>query len=287
MFTRADLEAVAFPAEGLDGQTRQVLGLLQARELSRSFRLPMWEVERQALEWGISPWHYERNLATFGVEGQLKLLRSRVSVVGLGGLGGWVAEVLARAGVGFLSLVDGDLFVETNLNRQLFSSTRNLGQNKAKVAKRRLQAVNPGIRLEAIPVFLDDENADLLLGDMDVIVDALGDLTNRALLYRQARRLNLTVVHGAIGGLFGQLALVEPGGPGLEGAYGPLEELPAHGQELFLGTPSPTPAVLGALQAQVVLQVLLGQNALPGAGMLRGALFFLDLDHFHWTRVAL
>lgn len=282
MFTRTDLEAISFPAEGLDGQIKQVLGLLQARELSRSFRLQLWEVERQALEWGIPPHHYERNLATFGVEGQLKLLRSRVVVVGLGGLGGWVAEVLARAGVGFLRLVDGDRFVETNLNRQLFASTRNLGQYKAKVAKRHLQGVNPGIRLEAVPVFLDDENAELLLGDVEVAVDALGDLTSRALLYRHARRLNRTVVHGAIGGLFGQLALVEPGRPGLEQAYGPLEELPAHGQEIYLGTPSPTPAILGTLQAQAVLQVLLGK-----VETLRGALFFLDLDHFQWTRVAL
>jgi molybdopterin/thiamine biosynthesis adenylyltransferase len=282
MFTRTDLEAISFPAEGLDGQMRQVLGLLQARELSRTFRLPLWEVERQALEWGIPPHRYERNLATFGVEGQLKLLSARVAVVGLGGLGGWVAEVLARAGVGFLRLIDGDQFVETNLNRQLFSSVRNLGQNKAKAAKRHLHGVNPGIRLEDNPVFLDDKNADLLLGDMDIVVDALGDLTNRALLYRHASRLKRTVVHGALGGLFGQLALIEPGRPGLEQAYGPLEELPAHGQELYLGTPSPTPAVLGALQAQVVLQVLLGQ-----VETLRGALFFLDLDHFQWTRVAL
>ena len=79
---------------------------------------------------GQMPQRYLRNEATIGVKGQLKLLQAKVAVVGAGGLGGHAIELLARLGVGYLKVIDGDCFDETNLNRQLLASTQTMGTNK-------------------------------------------------------------------------------------------------------------------------------------------------------------
>ncbi len=98
-----------------------------------------------ALQNDIVPEHYARNLRFFSVEDQIALLNSQVGVVGLGGLGGAVTEILARIGFGRLVLLDGDMFEESNLNRQFLSKTDLLGSSKANAAKQRVAEVNPSI----------------------------------------------------------------------------------------------------------------------------------------------
>ncbi|HET89732.1 MAG TPA: HesA/MoeB/ThiF family protein, partial [Chloroflexi bacterium] len=110
----------------------------RVHDLARQYDASIREVELAALEEGVVPWRYVRNVGTMGVAGQSTLLHSTVAVVGLGGLGGYVVEALARAGVGRLMLIDGDRFEEHNLNRQILSSEARLGQAKADVARRRV-----------------------------------------------------------------------------------------------------------------------------------------------------
>lgn len=124
-----------------------------------------------------------------------RLSASRVLVVGVGGVGGYAAELLARAGVGDLTIADGDVFEESNLNRQLFSLRSTLGQPKAEVAKRRLQDINPRIKVSAIHALLHDAPLNALVAQpWDLIVDAIDTLSPKTHLIRGALSAGVPVV---------------------------------------------------------------------------------------------
>lgn len=229
-------------------------------------------VSRELLAAGLWPERYRRNAGTLGLEGQRRLLVSSVLIVGAGGLGGLVMELLARSGVGRLRVVDGDCFEEHNLNRQLLCTQSVLGRNKAQVAAQRLRDVNDEVEVEAVPAWLSESNAAALLQGMDVAVDALDDLHLRLLLSRQAQRAGVPLVHGAIAGWSGRVTTVLPGGPGLEVLYPPART-PRRGVEQQLGNPATTPALAATLQAQEVLAILSGKGA-----RLAGRLQHFDLE---------
>ncbi|MGC8495346.1 MAG: HesA/MoeB/ThiF family protein [Syntrophobacteraceae bacterium] len=213
---------------------------------------------------GEIPERYQRNSGTIGIAGQKRLLEARVAVVGAGGLGGSVIELLARQGVGFLRVIDGDCFALHNLNRQLFATLKTLGKNKAEVAAERIAEVNSDVDVHAVPQMLEEKNAKTLLDGMDVIVDALDSIACRLLLCQTAQRLGIPLVHAAIAGWTGQVATILPDGPGLEKIYRtPMQK----GIEAELGTPAPTPALAAAVQAREVVKLLTGIGE-PLAGKL-------------------
>jgi molybdopterin/thiamine biosynthesis adenylyltransferase len=224
------------------------------------------------LKAGQVPERYTRNIGTIGLDGQMKLLAARVAIVGAGGLGGNVVEQLARQGVGFLRIIDGDIFAAHNLNRQLLATEASLGQSKAIVAAQRVAAVNVDVTAEAVPAMLDADNAPALLTGIDVVVDALDTITSRLLLGKVCRRLGLPLVHGAIAGFTGQVTTILPDGPGLEKIYksGLSSE---RGVETALGNPAPTPALAAALQAQEVVKLITGVGQ-----PLTGRLLFFDTE---------
>lgn len=267
-----ELKMISYLLEMPGGKKRRVITTESARSYARKLGLSLMELEDFALENGIVPLRYERNINSFDIEGQLKLLRSRVSIIGLGGLGGWVAETLARAGVGILQLVDGDFYQESNLNRQSGSQIDNLGENKALATEKRLEKINPGIEIQGIAQFLGDSNAQEIISDSDLVIDALGDIPSRLFLNKYCQKFKKFIVHGAIAGFFGQVALIEPDGSGLEKIYGSLEKAPSSGEEISLGTPSPTPPFIGALQGTMAILFLLGK-----VEAYRGKLIFFDL----------
>ena len=119
---------------------------------------------------------YERQLwmKQVGPRGQEKLAKASVLVVGAGGLGSPILLCLAAAGVGTIGVVDGDTVSLSNLNRQVLYSTGDIGQSKALVAKERLAALNPEIRVEAYPSRLDPDNAYALFSAYDMVVDEIG-----------------------------------------------------------------------------------------------------------------
>lgn len=209
-----------------------------------------------SLETGMIPERYKRNMGTIGIDGQLKLLKSKVAVIGAGGLGGNVIELLARQGVGCLRIVDGDVFAEHNLNRQLLSTEGNLGQNKAKAAAARVKAVNSDIIVEALPYMLDEKNSSAVLAGMDVVVDALDNLADRVLLAKAAQLRSIPMVHGAIAGFTGQVATIYPGDQKYEN-FIKVNSL-STGIETVLGNPATTPAMAAAFQVQEVVKILTG-----------------------------
>jgi molybdopterin/thiamine biosynthesis adenylyltransferase len=221
---------------------------------------------------GRMPERYLRNLGTIGVAGQARLLAAKVAVVGAGGLGGTVIELLARQGVGSLRVIDGDVFAAHNLNRQLLATEDTLGAGKAAAAAARVARVNPDVAVEVAPRMLDAENAAALLAGVDVVVDALDSIDVRLLLGRTARQLGIPLVHGAIAGFTGQVATILPGDPGLEKIYDRAAGA-SRGIETVLGNPAATPALAAALQAQEVVKLLTGVGE-----PLSGRLLYFDTE---------
>ncbi|MGB9723511.1 MAG: HesA/MoeB/ThiF family protein [Chloroflexia bacterium] len=241
-------------------------------EAARRAGRPLREIELQALDAGLLPERYLRNLGLFGREGQRRLLERCVAVVGCGGLGGHVIEGLARSGVGRLIVIDGDRFVPHNLNRQILGTLDTLGRPKAEVAAERVVRVNPAVEVVVWTVAATEENLPDLLAGADVVVDALDTPRDRLRLQAAAARLGLPLVHGAIAGFIGQVTTVFPGDEALSLLYG-RERVPDHGAEFFLGTPAPTPALVAAFQVAEVLKLLLGRGEL-----LHRRLLYIDLE---------
>jgi molybdopterin/thiamine biosynthesis adenylyltransferase len=245
----------------------------QVHTLVAEFGYSVREVELAALEMEVVPERYWRNIGTIGLEGQSQLLRSTVAVVGLGGLGGFVTEALARMGVGRLVLIDGDVFEEHNLNRQLLSTEGDLGAHKAAIAEQRVAAVNGAVETESHAVDLTPENLPRLLKGADVVVDALDSLPTRLMLQDGAQDLGIPMVHGSIAGFLGQMMTIFPDDPGLHALYGVGDQLPEQGLEAQLGTPASTPMAVAAWEAQEVVKILVGCGVL-----LRDRLLVMDME---------
>jgi molybdopterin/thiamine biosynthesis adenylyltransferase len=249
----------------------RVLPFEAVQTLAKEFGISPRTVHQQALQRRILPRRYLRNFGTLGWEGQIALLKSTAAVIGLGGLGGNVVEGLARAGIGCLVVVDGDVFTDHNLNRQLLSEEARLGGAKTEAARARVEAINGAVEVITCPEMAGAQRlADILRG-VDVVVDALDRLPTRLILQDAASRAGIPLVHGAIAGWTGQVMTVLPGDLGLRALYG--EEVPAQGAEVELGCPAATPMMVAAWQVQEVVKLLTGQGKI-----LRHQLLFIDAE---------
>ena len=237
------------------------------------------QVEIAALEGAICPSRYERNMGTIGLAGQIKLLRSCVGVLGCGGLGGYIIEMLARAGVGSLVLIDGDTFSESNLNRQLLCTEEKMGKNKAEAGRDRVQSINSVVEVRACTEYFRDENADALLQGCDLVLDALDNNTSRLLALRACAKVEIPFIHGAIAGFWGQVGVFYPGDttPWTE-----AEARPDQGAELQTGNPSFTPAFIAALEVAEAIKVITNMST-----SLRHQLLWFDLEQGDMQKIRL
>jgi molybdopterin/thiamine biosynthesis adenylyltransferase len=235
----------------------EVISLDRAKALSREIDLPFKDVELGALEARVLPRRYLRCLGTVGWDGQAKLLRSTVAVVGMGGLGCYVVEALARIGIGRLVLIDGDVFVDHNLNRQMVATEANLGFSKVEAVGLRVAAINSAVEVVSHAVEATAENLRQLLEGSDVVVDALDRLPTRLMLQEATQKQGIPLVHGAIGGMIGQVMTIFPEDEGLYAIYG-RGKVPERGIEVELGCPTATPMMVAAWQAQEVMKILVG-----------------------------
>ncbi len=221
---------------------------------------------------------YNRNTNTITCKEQDKLSESCVAVVGLGGLGGGVTELLARTGVGTLILIDGDRFDATNLNRQLLSRENLIGVPKAEAAADRVFAINSSVRVTPIKAFLTDENAADLVRGANIVVDCLDTIDARFILQDAARTLAIPLVSGAIAGVSGQVTVMFPDDPGFELIYGARQKggttgaEPARGIETRTGNISYCAALIASFQASETVKVLLNRG-----DILRNRLLIADL----------
>ena len=209
---------------------------------------------------------YDRN-RIFSRNQQEELSGKKVAVIGCGGLGGYAIEMLSRAGVGRIRVCDGDVFDETNLNRQLLCTEDVLGKSKAEAAAERIKAVNSEIETEAFRCNLTEENADEILAGCDVVIDALDSVCAKLTLQRVCKKQEIPMIHGAVGGWFGQVTTIFPGNDTLSLIYSDEAEV---SQEL--GNPSFSPAMIAAVQVSEAIKVILGSE-----DVLMRKLLFIDL----------
>lgn len=211
---------------------------------------------------------YSRNEQALSPEENLALKEKSVAIVGLGGLGGYAAEFFARLGVRRMTLIDHDVFDPTNLNRQLNSYPDNLGQSKVQAARERITRVNPDITVNALSLSLDETNAAEILAGHDLIMDCLDNIPARLLLEEAADQLATPLIHGAIGGWYGQVSVVLPGARTLSKLYHNQHETPS----AYWGNPVFIVSAVASIQVAEAVKVLVGRE-----DTLQGKLLLIDL----------
>ena len=198
-------------------------------------------------------------LPEVGVDGQLKLLDSKVLLLGAGGLGSPSALYLAAAGIGTIGIVDDDLVDESNLQRQVIHSTDRVGFSKTESARIAIQGLNPDVEVVEHRTRLDSSNILELLEPYDIVVDGADNFPTRYLLNDASVRLRKPVVSASILGFDGQISTFAPfEGPCYRCLYPtppPAELAPSCSANGVLGVMAGT---MGTLQANEVIKLVLG-----------------------------
>lgn len=213
----------------------------------------------------------DRDLKTLDVikKDELNTLKAKtVCVVGAGGLGGYVIEMLARLGIGRIRVADGDVFETSNLNRQLLCAERNLGKSKAKEALLRVKNVNSNVKCEMLDEPITQKNVMDVFTGADIVIDCVDNLKSRYIMQEACQQLNIPLVHGAVGAWQGQVSTVFPDDKSISKIYGKefIEELEPVGTASFL------PATIASYQVSECVKVLLGKGEL-----LRGKVLYIDI----------
>ena len=146
-----------------------------------------------------------------GSEAIRRLQKARMAVFGLGGVGGYAVEALARSGVGSLDLIDSDTVSVSNLNRQLLATEATIGKSKAEAAKERAALVNPSVEFMAIGKYITPENAADTIAGHNIVIDALDSVSARLLLEDACVQADIPLIHGAVCGWCCQYGVSMPG----------------------------------------------------------------------------
>lgn len=136
-----------------------------------------------------------REQLLIGEENIQKLNSSTVAVFGCGGVGSYAVEAMARAGIGNIVLIDGDVVDETNINRQLIADVTTIGRDKVEVEKERILKINPNAKVIAYKEFFNQENSEKLIDEKyDYIVDAIDSVKSKILLIKLAHEKNIKII---------------------------------------------------------------------------------------------
>jgi adenylyltransferase/sulfurtransferase len=221
-------------------------------------------------------------LADVGAEGQAKLGRARMLVVGLGGLGCPAALYLATSGVGRLVLNDFDRVDETNLPRQILYSPDDVGALKVEAAKKRLTALNPGADVVVLAERLDGAALEAIVADVDVVLDGTDNFTTRFAVNRACVARHVPLVSGAAVRVEGQIAVFpnDGNGPCYACLYNDEDEWLGDCQGN--GVLAPVPGVIGTLMAEEAMKLAMGWDS-----ALRNRLLLWDAKRGDWQSVAL
>jgi adenylyltransferase/sulfurtransferase len=216
------------------------------------------------------------------VEGQERLRRARVLIVGAGGLGCPAALYLAAAGVGRITLADSDKVDLTNLQRQILYQAERVGAPKVDAARAALQALNPDIEIVALQKRLGPQEAETLVAEADLVLDCTDNFATRHLLNRACVKHRRPLVSGAAIRFDAQVMVFDlrsPDSPCYACLFpedGEVEEV----QCSVMGVFAPMTGVIGALQAMEALKLLAGIGA-----SLSGRLLLLDAKSADWRSV--
>jgi molybdopterin/thiamine biosynthesis adenylyltransferase len=256
-----------------DGVAYHSLSVRDVERLSSELGLSKRQIELTALAQEILPERYARNQRSLSLKDQAALLKAHVTVLGLGGLGGAATEILARIGIGRLTLVDGDCFEDSNLNRQFLSTADRIGKRKAVAAQERVAAINASVEVTLHSQFLDRDNGTKFLMGADLAVDCLDNLPARFWLETACKRKGCPLVSAAVAGTIGHVTTVFPADQGLRLIYGDPQKVPPKGAETSLGTLPYAVTSLAALECAEVVKIILKRE-----NVLRNKLLIADFD---------
>lgn len=240
----------------------------------QNFGFPFSAIEDAILELDLLPARYQRNQRSLSCGQQLSLFRSKVAVIGCGGLGGYIVEELARVGIGNITIVDPDTFEEHNLNRQLFSKLDNLGQPKVAVAADRILEINPAVTIVPVHDAFTGRNGSVLIEKVDVVADALDSIHRRLELAEVCEKCGIPLVHGSVGGWYGQVTTQFPGEYTLQKIYSRHDD--ERGIEKDLGNLSFVVPIIASIEVAEIVKILLGEGSTLRGKML--SLNFLDVE---------
>ncbi|MCW4023603.1 MAG: HesA/MoeB/ThiF family protein [Candidatus Bathyarchaeota archaeon] len=219
-------------------------------------------------------------LKELGESGQQRLSKSKVAVVGVGGLGTVSSLYLTLVGVGYLRLIDHDTVETQNLHRQILYTKDELHYPKAAVAAQKLQKHNPLIKIEAVPENVNAQNVEKLLDGMDCVVDGLDNMQTRYLVNRVCVKHKIPYVFAAAVGIEGNISVFSPPETGC------LECLMPNVSDSDLincntrGVIGATPGIIGSLQAMETIKLLSGVGS-----TLKGKVLVCDFTDMDFTRI--
>ena len=208
---------------------------------------------------------YARNIPALTAAECEILKQKRVLVVGCGGLGGHIIDQLTRIGIGAVRAVDGDVFEETNLNRQLLSEVHLLGGSKAKAAADHIARVNPDVAVEAVEAFLTEANGGELVSGCDAVLDALDNIPARRVLASACEAAGIPYIYGAIQGWVAQAAVSLPGDDLIAKLF--PEDVEIRDKSVL----SFTPALCASMQVSLCTRLLTGRP------VETGTIYYFDL----------
>lgn len=200
---------------------------------------------------------------------QTRFKDAKIAVIGCGGIGGDAISMLARMGVGSLNLVDEDEFDISNLNRQALANFTTIGISKSEAAKEAVRLINPYTKVTAFNERLNEDNIADIVGDADIIIDAVDNLITRIIVSRYAKENGIPFIHGAIHGTMGQMTVFSPENEvdyetmfGLPSKDRKLtEEVKEEVLKLTNGVPpviGPNPNIIGCLEAMEAYKIITG-----------------------------
>ena len=218
---------------------------------------------------------YSRNIPALSEADCITLQGKTVAVIGCGGLGGYLIEYLTRIGIGKIRCVDGDVFEESNLNRQLLSSPALLGTSKAQAAADRIAQINPQVQAQSFPEFMTQSNVKALITGCDAVLDALDNIEARKILAKACAEENIPYIYGAISGWVAQAAICMPTDTLMEKLY--PEDTRIKDKSVL----SFTPALCAAMQVSLCVKLLTGKS------VETGVLHYADLFYDEYTQISM
>jgi len=271
MNLRDHIQKCAKPCVAPNKKTFSILSLPDRDAIASALGLQKREVEAAALNLEVWPQRYLRNAGSLGIAGQKKLLESRALLIGVGGLGGTIAQLLARMGLGRLVIADGDIFSEDNLNRQAFCFEETVGVSKVRVARSEILKINSSTEVEIFEGFVAEKELSSLIQGIAVAIDALDNMPSRFRLEKTCREARTPLVHGAVAGFTGQVTTIFPDDIGFRAFYGDPKTAPEKGIELELGNLAGIVSAIASLQVQEAIKIITGLGR-----PLQNRLLFLD-----------
>lgn len=217
-------------------------------------------------------------LKDIGYEGQLKIRDAKACIVGVGGLGSTISTLLAGMGVGLLRIVDRDVVERANLHRQGIFDMDSIGMPKVEAAEKRIRAINPDVEVEALPVSVNEYNAEKIVEGMDVVLDGLDTIATRRHVNRACVELKKPYVFGAAVEMFGNVSTIIPGETPCLDCFLPSREPSA--TCATVGVHPSLVSIVASIQVSEAVKLITG--AKPS---LAGKLLFVDLRNMFFEAI--